>query len=78
MTFLAPLDDVEFNEYESDEPQQGIPPVDEIAREHPGHDRKRQDRVKNELGNRADLEGEALEAVFLLQAHVDFENEYDQ
>ena len=78
MPFLAPLEDVEFDEYESHQPQECVPEVDKIAFDTPESCRKKQACVKNDLKRIADPEGGALQSIAFLQPHVNFEYQNDQ
>src|SRR5690606_39964721 len=76
--FLPPLEHVEFDEHERDQPEEGIPEIDEIALDAPVDGREEQDRVKDILAHIAQAQGEAFETIVLLQAHVNLEQQYDK
>lgn len=72
--FLAPFEDIQLDQYESDQPEHRIPEVDEISSCSPIDGREQERRIENDFEGIAQLKHQAFEAISFLQLNIDFQN----
>ena len=73
-----PLEDVQLDEHEGQQPEEGVPEVQEIADETPVQRSAQQHGVDERLQRRTEAQQHAAERVAHLQPHLGFQQQHDE